>query len=645
MASDGRGDLALLVLAEPVPAQLMAANLARCGPLDNQTVRAYGHPHGIDDGVWAVASLVGFGGPASEWIQVDGMKVTGRRIEGGFSGAGVIDERTGAVVGLIVAEDAQAPNRVAWMMAMELVGQYLPAVMALLSGGTTEATPAPPAPAQRPAETLPERRLSRAEQRELSDRLWAVPGMPERSARDLYLGALAQHMGEALPFNRQNDDRLDAWAMIYALLGRPGATRAFVAVLTEIHRSTDLVAGLEEVVERTFPDLLLQHAERVELETLISGVNRTTVAAAYRNAISSLGGVLPAERIDVVLVIRQLETFGRLRGGPPPPLLVFADDLAHKIGGPTSVTLHRWIDAVGDRLEQDRVALRRLCAVAERRRSEAGQVYFVVQLQPDSVDPDRYLMSAWLQQGKQTDRPLLRDDVPRTLGETRQTIDDLLPTVPEHVSVDIEELTLEFIVPRRLLAHPIDQWLFDRHVFPRPLGIRYPVVVRSLERLRNRSQHDVWHRKSRWLAENGHRADPEAIACVRGAPPRDSLALYSELLREGVVVLAVPFPPGEADVPGSDEFAAALAAGLPVIVWSREPTDPAAFCRLVQEELAGQGVLDMPGKVLWLRRDAVKTMHKARQPSDFAPQVGLLWDDADRVPGSFLQPVRLQAPQ
>lgn len=644
MAEDGRGDIAVLMLDEPTPDELVPASLRPCGQLaEDRTVRSYGHPAGIEDGVWALTRLVGFGGPGGEWIQMDGQTVTGRRVERGFSGAGAIDERSGAVVGLVIAEDVHAPHKVAWMIPMELVARYLPAVFALLEEASGEPEPEP---APRQPGAAAERRLSPAEQRALFDKLWAVPGMRDRPARDLYLDALEQRLGERVSFDRQRDSLLDVWAMMLALLARPGAVRVLGEVLAEIHRSNEAVAALAELIERTFPDLLLHHAERVELEQLVAGVGWAKVGAAYRNAVAHLGMAVAVERMDTVLVIRRLESFGRLRGGPPPPLLVFVDDLAHKIGGHTSVELHRWVDAVGDRLELDRGALRQLCGAAEQRRSEAGQVVFVVQLHPDSVDPERYLMSAWLRQGRQPERPLLRDDVPRTLAEAELAVDDLLRSVPEHASVEIEELAVEFILPRRLLNHPVDRWEFDRGSFPRPLGIQYPVVVRSLERLLDRSLHDAWRRKSRWLAEHGYRPDPAAVWCVLQPPPTNPVALYAQLTQDDrTICLALPFPPAEAGPPGGDEFAAGLAAGMPVIVWSREPTDPVGFCTTVRDVLANEGVAEIARRLLWLRRNAMKTMNKGQQGPNLAPQVGLLWDDADQMPGPFRRPPRLHAPQ
>ncbi|HEX2416746.1 MAG TPA: trypsin-like peptidase domain-containing protein [Micromonosporaceae bacterium] len=642
-AQDGRGDVTVLVLDQPAPDELRPANFSLCGELDRRSVRAYGHPIDLDDGVWAEARVVGSGGPGGEWIQLDGLTVTGRRVERGFSGAGVFDGRSLAVVGVVVAEDLQVANRVAWMLPVERIVTYLPGVP--LGVGDSETTTKTPDGPARSSVVGPERRLSQAEHRELVAKLARVPGMLERPARDLYLHAVQQQIAGNLRLVRQDDESLDVWALTYGLLEHAGALRAFIGVLVQMHPTDHAVAALEEFVERRFPDLLLESVERVELEGLLAGVAPDWVNAAYRAAVAVFGAASAPAGGDVVSTIRQLEGFGRLRGGPPPPLLVFADDLAHKIGGLTSVRLHRWLDGVGDRLEIDRAGLGRLCDEAEKRRSETGQVFIVVQLQPDSVDADRYLMSAWLQEGQQNERPLLRDDVPRTLREVADEVDVLLSDVPEQVSEDSDEPTIEFILPRRLIGHPVDEWEFDRAGFSLTLGIRYPVVVRSLERLRKRSLQGAWRRKWRVLADEGHRANALPISHVEPNRPRDLRALYSALIADDRhVCLAVPFPPAETEETShNDEFTAGLTAGIPVIVWSREPVDGAEFSVLVGNTLAGYGMLNLPRRMLWLRQSAMATMD-GTPPAQYLPRMSLLWDDADRIPGSIRRSIRLQAP-
>lgn len=57
------------------------------------------------------------------------------------------------------------------------------------------------------------------------------------------------------------------------------------------------------------------------------------------------------------------------------------------------------------------------------------------------------------------------------------------------VARELEEV-VEFVLPRHLLSHAVDQWPVRFKLgFARRLGIEFPVIVRSLERLRNPSMH------------------------------------------------------------------------------------------------------------------------------------------------------------
>jgi hypothetical protein len=98
------------------------------------------------------------------------------------------------------------------------------------------------------------------------------------------------------------------------------------------------------------------------------------------------------------------------------PLLVFVDYLAHQLDAINNAEQHRWIDKVGARRNVPTSRLRDLCASSVARLDESQTLYFVVQLQPDGVDPDRYLTSAWLQRPRSIEEPLYRNDEPLQLA-------------------------------------------------------------------------------------------------------------------------------------------------------------------------------------------------------------------------------------
>jgi hypothetical protein len=120
---DGRGDIALLRLEEPVTG-VGGARLHRMSLRDDQPVRAYGFPDGADDGAWTLGKLAGEGGPGGEWVQLD--NTSGVRVGPGFSGTALLDRETGAVVGMIVGRYTGEDGRVAWMIPVETMLGHLP---------------------------------------------------------------------------------------------------------------------------------------------------------------------------------------------------------------------------------------------------------------------------------------------------------------------------------------------------------------------------------------------------------------------------------------------------------------------------------------------------------------------------------------
>lgn len=664
-SSRGNGDLTLLQLRKAAPPGYATARLARAADAGRQGVLVFGHPGDALDGVWARTRITGVGGPGNEWMQLDAAQLAGRSVTEGFSGAGAVDESTGEVLGVVVARDQDVASRVAWVIRMETAVTYLPYLATLLEG-SQRASAASVLAGDRivddPGRSVA-RRLDAVERQQFFDRLWLVPGMAERSSRDAYVRSLGERSGVGLTLPRHADDRLDLWELMRSLAVHPDAVRDLIDMLRTLHPDSREVDRLEEFIERTFPDLLLEHAERVALHRLLEGVAPAWVGAALNSATTGFGIPPVTGQPSLEQAVAELEGYGRVRGGPAPPLLVFVDDLAHAIGGPSSVALHRWTDEVGDRLELPRALIRGLCAAADRRRAERSSLSLMVHLEPDLSDPDRYLMSALLMHRDRTERVLHRDDVARTLPEIAQELDEVLRLVPEGLGDHALDPVIEFVLPRALLAEPVEDWEFGRSGFPVPLGLRYPVVTRSLDRMRDPTYHPMWLRKSRRLAEAGHRVDPDALHCVVPASPpggtaftvstadagsgpapgpAQAKALFARLTgQEQVVCLAVPHPP-DASVPiNSDTFAAGLAAGVPVVLWARERVDPEEFFELVRTVLADVP-LEIPQRVLQHRREIAAGSEREDLP---AVKVGVLFDDAHRLPARYRARIRLQAPQ
>lgn len=131
---DESGDIALLDLDEQPP-RVRPAPLRRLVGWGRQ-VHAFGFPDGAERyGINAIPVLSGPGGPGGEWVQLDSPP-DDRRVTSGFSGAGVVDDQTDAVIGMVVMEYVRERPTVAWMIPVETILRHLPGIVRCVAGPT-----------------------------------------------------------------------------------------------------------------------------------------------------------------------------------------------------------------------------------------------------------------------------------------------------------------------------------------------------------------------------------------------------------------------------------------------------------------------------------------------------------------------------
>ncbi|MFD7656323.1 trypsin-like peptidase domain-containing protein [Actinosynnema sp. NPDC059797] len=145
-AEGPRGDVALLRLAKP-QREDHVATLRRMAFTRDRPVHAQGFPRGLDNGVWTRLTLFGHSG--AEWLQMNLRAETEQQVRVGYSGAGVTDDATGHVLGLVVAKYRDSAAGLSWMIPVEAVAAHLPVVAGWVVGDTgidplfTRAHPAP----------------------------------------------------------------------------------------------------------------------------------------------------------------------------------------------------------------------------------------------------------------------------------------------------------------------------------------------------------------------------------------------------------------------------------------------------------------------------------------------------------------------
>jgi V8-like Glu-specific endopeptidase len=86
--------------------------------------KVFGFPGGHDEGVWSAGKVIDERGDGL--MQLEGIKVTGKRIEAGFSGGPVWDKESRNVIGMITTADKQAGSKVAFMIPMKKIFEVWP---------------------------------------------------------------------------------------------------------------------------------------------------------------------------------------------------------------------------------------------------------------------------------------------------------------------------------------------------------------------------------------------------------------------------------------------------------------------------------------------------------------------------------------
>jgi hypothetical protein len=124
----GRGDVALLKLSQPLP-DGCGAPLSRLSMRQTLPVYVCGFSETLPNGMVVDGKLVGYQ-PGGERVQLN--TSSDLRIRAGFSGAGVVDERNGRVVGMVVTVHGTAG--VSWIIPVEAIVNHIRAVDQWVTG-------------------------------------------------------------------------------------------------------------------------------------------------------------------------------------------------------------------------------------------------------------------------------------------------------------------------------------------------------------------------------------------------------------------------------------------------------------------------------------------------------------------------------
>jgi hypothetical protein len=312
------------------------------------------------------------------------------------------------------------------------------------------------------------------------------------------------------------------------------------------------------------------------------------------------------------------------------------------LGGDESVPLFMiFLRLVADQLEVERArplkrvldrlagdwditeAFQRATWVHGRAPTGSSRPRLQILIEPYPLEPGAFTVTYWSQWDPEAWSPR-RGTHRRVRGaQLEEAVEQIVQAVEAGWPSGEGQLLVEFILPLELLDLPVETWrvAMGPQETPKPLLRRYPVVVRSLERMRTPAR-NPWCNRWNMLMDS---PPPPARIFGQDAAGRLEQVLADE--RIAVLVLGAPPEPSEE---GGREIRTATEAGIPIIMWCRRKSPGITFRQAVDDVLIKGGAAELPNRVWALRITA--SMNDNAMASNVWRDIVLLWDDPYRVP-------------
>ena len=435
-----------------------------------------------------------------------------------------------------------------------------------------------------------------------------------------------QEIGEKIPpppagWTESSDDTTVLRELVQQLMWRDAAMWVFVDIIEDFYGRSPLVESARAAVRSMLAEPVLTREHRQAIHQLCENLISSNVATLFRASVRDSGHVLTSDERNLRAVLNELENLP-VRTDGLHPIVAFIAYLACEQQPEHAEKLRLWAESY---VGSSTPLLQALHEIREQGHAAAGAGprYCVIRLDVDGLDSDRFLVSVMFQEGTAQLEPLRPpDDQTYTEEQVRALLGAALKE-PRLASAG--QLAFEFFLPAPLINLAVDQW--DVGYGDIKLGLQYPVVVRSPERIRHvTNSFREWRSKWRRIDTARFRSRDHAVAWITADAQRDRNRLYVKLSDEaGPVCLLLQVSP-EPD--RCDALVAALRAGVPALLWCR---DDHGDIRAGLGPLMDQSVplRDLPWRIFEFRREAVS---RGAASQHLARHLTLLWDDPSRIP-------------
>jgi hypothetical protein len=475
----------------------------------------------------------------------------------------------------------------------------------------------------------------------IADALRGVDLLRDPQGRMMCIGFSTEEIGEdILQADADNaeppDDEASLLTLVNQLLSREVAMWVFVYTITDIYGASG-IGELVRVVSSYVAEPVLTREQRWTLHQLCRDLSVPGVPRMFGMSIDLPGYRLRSSPDNLCAVLNELEEFQVRDTDGLHPIAVFVEYLASGLPPEAADRLQAWSESfVGTRTSH--VTALQAIRNSLRVPRDPEPHYCTIYLEPDAADGSLYQVSIHLQEGSQSSQPWWPpDDVSRPEAEVRRLIGEALNS-RQLTGVHPGEVRVEFFVPTFLINLPVEAWRVGAARIP--LGVQYQVVIRSLTRLRDLgSAHAYLHTKWSRIAatefaipsrptDTEFRELGEIDWLTEGAVERHHDAMFVSMIKdEGPVCLLLAQTPAPDRCPA---LALALAAGIPILLWSRRPEiDLGSGLRGLLDDAAPLGLSELPRRVLTFRGAGPSPPVPAEY---LANHLTLLYDDGDRIP-------------
>ncbi|MCS7483285.1 hypothetical protein ACFFQW_47580 [Umezawaea endophytica] len=449
--------------------------------------------------------------------------------------------------------------------------------------------------------------------------------MRDPDGRQVFLDVLDTYLPSPLRVKDHSERRAHVYSIVLACY-RMSVLPVLVSALESLDPGSDAVREARVQVERMQAADLLTERERRSLLEVLAEVGCEHVAEVCELVAGPAAAPPDSELLDPVDGALYLQHLNGRPGGVP-PLLLFIEHLARHTPRRPADWLRRWSDQRA-----------REWHVADQLRAARGRGFvgdtasgngvvtacLVVRIERRGLRHDVYRLTMWRHLGPGW-RPRHGGHVSGNLVELEAVVARLVDDAEETWAKRANVIRVEFLLPYDLLNLPVDQWKLETDSgLPQALGLRYQVVLRSLDRARTYRWHRGW--KERWSTMIGAlRFQPTAHWC--GDPRARDLGELDALLAVSpeLVSLVLSAPPPPVGTKGPSEILVGLRNGLPVMIWHRADGPRRTFSSAVRPLLTSHP--DLPEQVRRLRGG----QGAVRFTGQICSHVSLLWDDPNRT--------------